>query len=265
MTHALATISPTPPGSYDVSGASSDDALVDLWLRTGARSANTIRAYRRDAGRFRRFVDRSLKEVKLVDVQAFADSLTGAPSTRARALSAVKSLLSFGHRTGYLVYNVGSVVSLPKSKNVLAERILAEEQVQRMLALDSKPRNQAMLRVLYGGGVRVSELAALKWRDLRPRDDGGQVTVFGKGSKTRTILLSEATWAALIAIRGDAGPDDPVFASRKGGGHLHPPAVWTVVRKAAVRAGIKANVSGHWLRHAHASHALDRGAPIHRA
>jgi len=55
----------------------------------------------------------------------------------------------------------------------------------------------------------------------------------------------------------------PVFASRRGGGHLHPTAVERVVWRAARRAGIEGKVSPHWLRHAHATHALDRGAPIH--
>jgi len=67
----------------------------------------------------------------------------------------------------------------------------------------------------------------------------------------------------LLDLRGDGGnADDPVFRSRKGGA-LDPSQVHRIVGKAARRAGIKAPVSPHWLRHAHASHALDRGAPIH--
>jgi integrase/recombinase XerD len=118
-----------------------------------------------------------------------------------------------------------------------------------------------MLRLLYASGVRVSEVCGLKWRDLKERDDAGQVTVFGKGGKTRTILLSLATWRELLALRG--GPDDPVFPSRKYGGHLDRSQVLRIVQTAAKRAGVVGKVSPHWLRHAHASHALDRGAPIH--
>jgi len=109
---------------------------------------------------------------------------------------------------------------------------------------------------------RVSELCGLRWRDARPRDDAGQVTLFGKGGKTRTVLLTAATWRELEAARGDAGSDDPVFRSQKGG-PLSPVQVWRIVRAAARRAGIEGDVSPHWLRHAHASHALDRGAPVH--
>jgi integrase/recombinase XerD len=69
-------------------------------------------------------------------------------------------------------------------------------------------------------------------------------------------------WHALVQLRGDAGPDDPVFRSAKGG-HLDPSAAHRVVKRAAARAGLPDAVSAHWLRRAHASHSLDRGAPIH--
>src|SRR5919201_6419515 len=143
------------------------------------------------------------------------------------------------------------------------ERILTEADVVRILALEHDRRNHALLRLLYAGGLRVSEIAALKWRDLVARDDAGQVTVFGKGSKTRTVLLPASVWAELVALRGAAGPDAPVFPSRRGGGHLDQTAVLRLVRKAAQHAGVEGKVSPHWLRHSHATHALERGAPIH--
>ncbi|MBI2843138.1 MAG: tyrosine-type recombinase/integrase, partial [Armatimonadetes bacterium] len=99
--------------------------------------------------------------------------------------------------------------------------------------------------------------------DTQERKDGGQVTLYGKGGKTRAVLLSASTWQALQSIRHKADSEAPVFPSRKGKGHLHPSQVMRIVRAAARRAGIAANVSPHWLRHAHASHALDRGCPIH--
>jgi site-specific recombinase XerD len=76
------------------------------------------------------------------------------------------------------------------------------------------------------------------------------------------VLRTATTWRELVAARVDAGGDDPVFRSQKGGS-LSPVQVWRIVRAAARRAGIAGDVSPHWLRHAHASHPLDRGAPIH--
>ncbi len=77
------------------------------------------------------------------------------------------------------------------------------------------------------------------------------------------MLLSANTWATLGEIGGGRVPDAPVFRSRKGGGPLDGSAVHRVVKTAAAKAGLSAEVSAHWLRHAHASHSLDRGAPIH--
>jgi integrase/recombinase XerD len=181
-----------------------DDHLIALWLH--GRSPHTQRAYRADADRFLAFVIRPLTIVTLGDLQAFADSLAGlAPSSRARTLAAVKSLLSFGTRTGYLPLNVGAAVKLPPRKDTLAARILAEPDVHRLLALEPNRRNQVLLRLLYYAGLRVSEIAGLSWRDLQPRTDGGQVTVFGKGSKTRVVLLPNTIWRELLRFRQGAG------------------------------------------------------------
>jgi integrase/recombinase XerD len=208
-------------------------------------------------------VARPLHEVTLGDVQAFADSLDGKPASRARTLAAIKSLLSFAQRTGYLPLNVGAAVKLPPRRDTLAERILTEADVHRMLALEHDRRNKTMLRLLYVAGLRVSELAGLRWRDLQERAEGGQVTAFGKGAKTRTVLLPAAVWRELQAMRNGSSLDAPVFPSRSGGGHLHPTSIERVVFAAARRAGVEGKVSPHWLRHSHATHALERGAPIH--
>jgi site-specific recombinase XerD len=120
----------------------------------------------------------------------------------------------------------------------------------------------ALLLTIYGAGLRISEACGLTWRDLSARDATGQATVFGKGGKTRVIVLPASVWRALVALRNDAAPDAPVFLSAKGGA-LDASQVHRIVKAAAARAGLPPEVSTHWLRHAHASHALDRGAPAH--
>lgn len=130
-----------------------------------------------------------------------------------------------------------------------------------MLALERHPRNHALLYLLYASGIRVASCCDLKWRDAQERSDGGQITVFGKGGKTNRIFLPPTVWSSLIALRGEASDDAPIFRSRKGR-HLHPSQVLRIVKAAAKQAGLKQAVSPHWMRHAHASHALDRGAPI---
>ena len=83
------------------------------------------------------------------------------------------------------------------------------------------------------------------------------MTVFGNGGRTRHILLFKGTWEALSAIRGETGEDGPVFVSRKGS-PLSASQAFRIVRQAARRAGVEKDVSPHWLRHCHGSHALDR-------
>jgi site-specific recombinase XerD len=242
--------------------ADNDDQLVHLWLH--GRSLHTQRAYRVDVNRFQRGAGKPLPTVTLRDLQHFSDSLTNlSPASRYRVLSSVKSLLSFGHRIGYLPFDVGRPLRLPALRSRLAERILAEAEVHRILSLEPNPRNRALLLLLYASGIRVSELCGLRWRDVQTNGNGAQVTVFGKGGKTRAIQIPASVAGLLTRLHPEAAGDEPVFRSRKGGRPLRTAAVLRVVRQAAKRAGIELAVSPHWLRHAHASHALDRGAPIH--
>jgi integrase/recombinase XerD len=147
-------------------------------------------------------------------------------------------------------------------KDTLAERIITESTVHRILALETDKRNHALLRLLYSAGLRVSELCRLKWRDLIEREEGGQLTVFGKGGKTRYVLISKETWLEVISLRGMSDQDDPVFVSRKGS-HLDPSQVFRIIKEAAKRSKANEAISPHWMRHAHASHSLERGAPVH--
>lgn len=243
--------------------ADNDNQVVAMWLH--GRPQTTQRAYAYEIKALLAVVVKPLKAITLGDLQGYFSGLADlAPASQARAINAAKSLFSFAQRIGYLIFNPCAAILSPKIKNTLAERILPEAQVHRLLALEPHPRNRVLLRLLYAAGLRVSEVSGLKWRDVQEREEGaGQITVYGKGGKTRVILLSMNTWAELITIKGEARPDTPVFTSRKGRGHLHPSQVKRIVEVAAVRAGVLAPVSPHWLRHAHASHALDRGCPIH--
>ena len=244
--------SPATPSSGE------DATLVGLWLH--GRSKHTIRVYRADLARFLAFVGKPVAAVTLADLQAFADSLTGADSSRGRTLASVKSLLTFAAKLGAVPFNVGAALQRVRARDGLADRILTEAEVAKMLAV-TKGRDHALVRLAYASGFRVSELVALTWKDLADASDGTMfLTGFGKGGKTRTVRVSAATAKVLNDLRGDALASAAVFAGR--GGSLDPSQIWRIIRAAACRAGIEKAVSPHFLRHAHASHALSRGAKL---
>jgi integrase/recombinase XerD len=165
-----------------------DAAFLVTWLH--GKSEKTQRAYSADIHKFYAHVGKLLHQVTLADVQSFEDSLASLkPTSRARTIAAVKSCLSFAVKTGYLQLNVGAAVKLPRVENTLAERIMSEQAVARLLALESNPRNHAILVLLYRGGLRAQEVCNLQWRHLQPREESGQVAIHGKGEKTRHILL----------------------------------------------------------------------------
>lgn len=254
-----------PSGLGPAHDGAQDAKLVELWLSMKT-SAHTRRAYAADAAGFLAFLKKPLSWVTLTDLQAWAELLGQGslkPATQNRTLTAVKSLLSFAQETGYLPFNVGAAVKLRPNRDGLAQRILEESEVARLIDAAPAGRNRVLLKLLYVSGVRVSEICGLKWCDVLPRQEGGQITVFGKGGKTRTVLLKPKVWQQLLSIQGEAKAVDPVFRSRKGGGPLDVSRVRRIVYAAAQKAGLEQKVSPHWMRHAHASHALDRSAPIH--
>ena len=249
----ILTLAPTQAGD--------DQQLLELWLH--GRSIHTQLAYRLDATRFFQFVRKPLQQVILRDFQRYVDTLTGAVASRRRTIASLKSLFSFGLKLGYLRFSVAAAVRAPKAMDTLAERILPEAKIHQMIALTPEGRDRMLLRLLYATGARVATVCGMKWRHVQANSDAGQVTLLGKGDKTYAVVLPVSLWRDLLEFRGTAEDDAPVFASRKHRGHLDPSQVQRIVRAAARRAGIKTNVSPHWFRHAHASHAIDRGAGIH--
>jgi integrase/recombinase XerD len=151
-------------------------------------------------------------------------------------------------------FNAGAVVRGPALEQKLAERILTERQVFALLeAVADQPRDHALIRLLYNGGLRVSELVTLRWRNLVD----GVANITGKGGKTRVVRLSRGTWDELAALRNaEAIGEDFVFP-------MSAVNAWKRVKRAARLAGITdVPVSPHFLRHSHGTHALRRGADL---
>ena len=280
------------------SSIESDQMLVQRWL--AEKSPSTQDDYARDLEQFVEYVDLPLRYVTLGHLQEYREHLIDkgyAKSTQARKLSSVKSIFTFGTKLRYFAHNVGAAVSTPNVRNDRAERILSEADLWAILRDEKDLRNHVLLRLFYASAGRVSDVVDLRWRDLKDRPDlegsdgrpGGQVTFFGKGGKTRAVSLYSKVWSLIVRLHeeereaGFGDDDDPVFRSRKGG-CLSRTQIWRIVKKAATRAGVKltkktrddgvvkrdekgepimvSEVSPHWFRHAHASHALQKGADL---
>lgn len=248
-----------------------DAQFLSMWL--DEKSDKTQRAYASDIHRFYASISKPLAQVTLPDIQLFRRELGEQglkPATIARTLAAVKSALSFAAAMRYIPFNVGAAAHLPKLEDTLAERIMSEAQIARILALETSPRNLVLLSLLYHAGLRAQELCQLQWRHVQKRGDAGQLAIFGKGRKTRYVKLTPTMWQELQVIRPlFATPEMYVFQSRQARSRtgdtqhrMDESMVYRIVKRAAIRAGVAGNVSPHWMRHAHATHSLENGAPI---
>ena len=255
--------------------ARTDGELLKVWLKSHADgSPHTIRVYARVGKRFLAALAVAgvdLRKATVEDVQAALEAMRTKddgspvkPATVNTYVAAVKSFLGFAHRVGFTRFNAAPLIKLKKAPRQVAQRILGELEVRKLIDAASPGRDRLMLEVAYFGGLRVSELVSLTWRQVIRRDSGeAQLEVVGKGDKVRQVLIPAVIAARLLASRGDAPASAPVFESVRNPGHaLTERAVNFIVKAAAKRAAVNPAASVHWLRHAHASHAIDNGAPI---
>jgi integrase/recombinase XerD len=118
---------------------------------------------------------------------------------------------------GYTRFDVGRAVRLPARRSRLAERIVDQATMHDLVDSEPSARNRDLLEVLYFGGLRISELVGLRWRDVAEREGGKvQLTVLGKGDKERAVVVPPRVACHLRELRGDAGPDEALFAGREG-------------------------------------------------
>lgn len=235
------------------------EQLIQMWVHGMAEG--TQENYKRIATQFLESVGVPLLQVGLLHLQEWVDGLAVKNTTKRNYSSVIKSLLSFVHKLGLMPYNPGVALKAPKCRETLTERIMSESEVLTILRNEENERNRLILRVLYYCGLRASEVAGLTWKDAIARVGGGQLSVFGKGGKTRVVLVPIDLWRELEAFKGDSNQNEPIFRSAKGGA-LSRIQVWRIVKKSCATVGIF-DPSPHWFRHSHASHSLDRGAPIH--
>ena len=256
-------------------------AAVDAYLRHArlerGLALNTVEAYGRDLARFAApLQDLPLRQLRRSHVSAFLESLEreglGARS-RARALVAVRRLLRFLELEGLLEGDPVEGVQSPRLPKTLPRVLSPEETGKLLAAVDAATpmglRDRAMVEVLYGAGLRVSELVGLPLSGVDRR--GALLRVVGKGGHERVVPVGRAAMDALEQYLERARPqllgDRPdrghaVFLSRRGSGMTRQ-NFFAMLRKLALKAGIpKERVSPHVLRHAFATDLLEGGADL---
>lgn len=273
----------SPPGPSDggLLPLEVEEFLAWLSVERG-RSANTLAAYRRDLRAYWTYLrgrGRGLADVGEADIEAYLGHLRAqgrAPASMARAMVSVRSLHRFLAVEGTAQTDPAAAVAAPHVPAGLPKP-LTEDEIDSLLAsvIGAEPadrRDRAMLEVLYGTGMRISELVGLSLGDVDLPD--GMARVMGKGAKERIVPLGRPARDALRewlspsgrerlvpdrwARRGDA---EAVFLNARGG-RLSRQGAWGVVRHYGERCGLGDRLSPHVLRHSCATHMLDHGADI---
>jgi integrase/recombinase XerD len=269
---------PEPPPPLPLEA---EEFLTWLSVERG-RSANTLSAYRRDLTAYHRWlVSRggSIDAAAEDDVAAYVAHLRDegkAASSVARALVAVRALHRFLAEEGHVPADPAAAVEIPRVPQGLP-KALSEEEIEQLLVqvVGDEPlarRDRAILEVLYGTGLRISELVGLSLPDVDL--DGGLLRAYGKGAKERVVPLGRLAREALsrwltAGGRDELTPDrwarrdhaEALFLNARGG-RLSRQGAWGIVRGYGAAAGLGARLTPHVLRHSCATHMLDHGADI---
>ncbi len=258
-----------------------EEYLTWLLLERG-RATTTIDAYRRDLRAWTARLDElgiglaDVREEHLLDWIGDLRAAGAAGSTAKRRVVAARNLHRYLHEEGRVGDDPGRHVTPPPAPAGLP-KALREDEVERLLAAvtgtdATARRDRAILEVLYGTGIRISELVGLSLGDVDPHD--GAMRVIGKGDKERIVPLlgsaadALADWLTLEG-RGACIPErwrrrddeDAVFLGRRGT-RLSRQGAWLVVRRHGDAAGLGDRLTPHVLRHSCATHLLDHGADI---
>ncbi|MEW6759610.1 MAG: site-specific tyrosine recombinase XerD [Pseudomonadota bacterium] len=254
-----------------------DEFCDTLWLEQGL-AKNSLDAYRRDLKLFAGWLEAkrpqraSLLAVQPEDIAAyFAERHEDTrPSSANRRLSVLKRFYGLALRRNQIAQD--PCLKMASAKQPLRfVHTLSESQVEALLAAPdiSTPlglRERTMLELMYASGLRVSELVALKLVEVSLND--GVLRITGKGSKTRLVPFGQEArlWlerylkdARGIILNGQV--DDALFVTGRGG-PMTRQMFWILIKKHALKAGIKGPLSPHTLRHAFATHLLNHGADL---
>lgn len=241
-------------------------------------SKNTIENYSFDIERLCLFLDQNNSMVSPVTigeemVQQFIYNISKEvnPRSQARIISGLKSFFGYLIFEEYRKDNPLESIESPKTGRKLPD-VLAVDEIDRLieaidLTTNEGERNRAILETLYGCGLRVSELVALKISDLFFEE--GFIKITGKGNKQRFVPISEITQKYIQLYREtirnhvdiQKGFEDTLFLNRRGR-QLTRAMIFTIIKNLAVKIDLRKTISPHTLRHSFATHLLENGADL---
>ncbi len=239
-------------------------------------SPNSVAAYEQDLAKLQTFLEErgvTLEQASFNDLQEFIYQIgkeTDNPRSQARILSGIKSFYRFLIYTNRIECDPTELIDAPKLGQHLPDVLTVGEIDAMIAAIDlSKPegqRNRTIVEMLYGSGLRVSELTSLKISNMYLKE--GYMLVEGKGSKQRLVPISaesEKQFKLWMIDRNKLeikrGQEDYAFLNRRGS-QLTRAMIFTIIKQLAAAAGIHKNVSPHTLRHSFATHLLQNGANL---
>ena len=235
-------------------------------------SKNTVKAYKTDIKGFIKWINKNkkqsllnIKETSVNQYISYLFSLKLKSSSVNRKISSLKSFYLFLLKKKLIRYSPFSEVISPKQEKYLPAS-MSESEVEKLLnspdtSKDIEQRDKAMIEMLYATGMRISELVNLKITDIDM--NRSVIKVMGKGSKERLIPFGESASEALfnyLKIRKDSSSKE-VFISNRGR-KITRVAFWQRIKVYLLRENLKISISPHTLRHAFATHLLNRGADL---
>lgn len=235
-----------------------------------AMSRNTVASYCSDVEKFMAYVDCSPELMTSEDIEAYLQSRSLiSKRSQARILSSIRSFFGWLVLEGVMTDNPCDLVDFPKLGRYLPD-VLSIEEVEAIIeSVDTSSwqgmRNRAVLEILYGCGLRVSEAVSLKISCLY--FDEGFIRVIGKGDKERLVPVGEMAADAVNAYLEhrpapcDQTSDDLVFLNRFGSS-LSRQSVFKMIKAQALAAGVRKEISPHTFRHSFATHLVENGADL---
>jgi len=247
-----------------------DSFLDSLYIEKGL-SNNTVSSYKNDIKSFFLWLDENSfnpLNINASDANNYVSKLFGdglKSSSVNRKISAIKSFYIFLQKKKIIMKSPIADIVMPKIEKYLPVS-MSEEEVERLLNspdlnIQIERRDKAMIEVLYATGIRISELTNLKLTDLDI--NRSVLKVFGKGSKERLVPFGEKAAESLnlyLTDRKDLKSKE-IFLSNRGT-KISRSAFWQRIKIYTKRENLKISISPHTLRHAFATHLLNRGADL---